>query len=162
LLGVQEQLYLFAEVGVAYAGFLAIFLVFTQRDQRFSPADSLRVRAILLGSFTVVVASLFPVVLASLFEEAVVWRVAGIVILTLFVLVCLNIFVHQRRMTSEEQREIGLFNNVFSWSTGMLVNVLLALSLLTDRQEGFYLAALLSILCIGTSNFITVAFHRLL
>lgn len=159
---VQDQLALLAEVGVAYAGFLAIFLVFARRDERFSPADSLRVRAILIGSFTVVLASLLPIVLSNFLEERAVWLVSAATILVLFVLVCLNIFWHQRRMTPDEQREIGLFNNVFSWSTGILVNVLLALSLLSDNSEAFYLASLVSILCIGTSNFITIAFHRLL
>jgi hypothetical protein len=152
----------FAEVGVAYAGFLAIFLVFARRDARFSPADSLRVRAILLGVFTVVLGSLLPVVLVSFIAEPAVWRVAGAVVLGLFTLVCLSIFLRQRRMTAEERREAGLFNNVFSWSTGTLVNVLLALSLPSPRPHAFYLAALFGILCIGTSNFITIAFHRLL
>ncbi len=55
-----ELLSLIAELGVAFAGFLAVFLIFARRDGRFSPADSVRVRAIIAASFTSIFMALLP------------------------------------------------------------------------------------------------------
>lgn len=47
----MEHLPVFAEVCVAYAGFISIFLIFARRDGRFEKYDSLRVESIFTASF---------------------------------------------------------------------------------------------------------------
>jgi hypothetical protein len=61
----MSELVLFAELGAAFAGFIAIFLIFARREGRFSPADSLRIRSIILASFSVVFTALAPLVLGQ-------------------------------------------------------------------------------------------------
>ena len=62
-MGATDELALFAQLGAAFAGFIAIFLIFARREGRFSAADSLRIRSIILASFSAVFFSLVPLVL---------------------------------------------------------------------------------------------------
>jgi hypothetical protein len=163
VIGIENKLSLFAELGLGYAGFLAIFLIFTRQQEHFSAADSLRVRAIILASFTVVLASLLPLVVVEFVASSqILWRIVGGVMLIWYINVCVNIGIHESAMTDVERADVGAFNNVFSWFNGILSNVLFLVCIFHDNSEPWYLAALFSILIIGTSNFITIAFHRLL
>jgi len=163
LITIQDKLALFAELGIGYAGFLAIFLIFTRQEERFSAADSLRVRAIILASFTVVLASLLPMVVEEFVSvSGTLWRICAVVMLVEYINVCVNIGQHQSKMTTAEKADVGAFNMVFSWTNGILSNGFFALTYFSDTPEQWYLAALFSILIIATSNFVTIAFHRLL
>ena len=67
-----------AEVAVAFAGFIGIFLVLTTRDDRFAPGDSLSIRAIVLASVVPVFYCAVPLVLHSLgVSGAMLWRMSS-------------------------------------------------------------------------------------
>ena len=55
-----------SQLGAVFAGFIAIFMVFTQANGKFSPVDALRARIIIFSSFVLVLAALLPLVLHGL------------------------------------------------------------------------------------------------
>jgi len=66
---------LIAELGIGFAGFLAIFLIFVRSEGRFSPADSVRVRVIILSSFITIFMALLPLLLMlSDVATSTMWR----------------------------------------------------------------------------------------
>ena len=71
----REELAILAELGIAFAGFLAVFLIFARREGRFSPADSLRVRSIIVSSLSAVFLALLPLALNLYGLEGIaLWR----------------------------------------------------------------------------------------
>lgn len=69
-----DELALLTELGAAFAGFVAIFLIFARRERRFSPADSLRIRSIILASFRVSSVALGELTDQAGAKRAVKWR----------------------------------------------------------------------------------------
>ena len=161
-----EQLSLVAELGVAFAAFLAIFLVLARAEARFSPPDGVRVRVILLTSLFLVLAACIPLVL-ELFplDRSLLWRIASSSALAGFLTVAANIAWHQFSMSAADQAALGTFNSIVSWSLAGAAGsafTLNTLGLLGGPDAGLYVGALVCLLGVCTSNFITVAFQRLL
>lgn len=110
------ELALIAELGVGYAGFVAIFLIFARRDDRFSPADSLRVRSIIASSFQTVFYALLPLAL-SLYglTEPQLWRVASLPAIATGALVGLHIARVHLSLTPEDRLEVGIIHSWIAW-----------------------------------------------
>ena len=67
-----------AEVSVAFAGFIGIFLVLATRDGRFPPADALSIRLIVICSVAPVFYAAVPLVLSSLgVSGPMLWRISS-------------------------------------------------------------------------------------
>ena len=67
---IADELAVIAEIGIAFAGFMSIFLVFASRDGRFSPADSIQVVVIITSGFGTVLIALAPLVFHRLLLDA--------------------------------------------------------------------------------------------
>ncbi len=162
----NDQLSLIAELGIGFAGFLAIFLIFARREGRFSPADGIRIRAIVATSFIAVFMALVPLLLAqSELEATTVWRISSLVFLAVAVLVSAAIGRTELALPPEQRAEVGMVNNIVGWGLAFLSTVLLAtntLGIFGDSSALPYLVALVSCLGIATSNFIAIALQRLL
>jgi len=161
-----DELALIAELGVAFAGFLAVFLIFARREGRFSPADSLRVRSILVSSFSAVFLALLPLIL-NLYGLPVLtlWRVASCSGLVLGSLIALHIASIQYALRPAERAAVGLLHTGVAWGLVGIVFVLLlgnTIGLFGGPSAGPYMTALVCTLGVATSNFITIAFQRLL
>jgi hypothetical protein len=66
-----------AEVAVAFAGFISIFLVLAARDGRFAAHDSLAIRTIVVASVAAVFYAFLPVILDSLeISGSTLWRIS--------------------------------------------------------------------------------------
>ena len=161
-----DQLALIAQLGIGFAGFVAIFLIFARRDGKFSPPDSLRVRTIILASFTSIFLALLPLLLSlTELNEATVWRASSLVYLAVVVPSTVIVGRIQLALRPEDRAELGLSNNVTSWVLASVGPILLAVNV-TGMFGGpsplLYLAALVITLGIATSNFIMIAFQRLL
>ncbi len=161
-----ELLSLIAELGLGFAGFLAIFLIFARREGRFSPADGLRVRGIISASFIAIFGALLPLLLAQ-FElgEATVWRASSVVFLLVGVLVGAAIGRTQLSLSPDDRAAVGFLNNVITWGITALALVLLGANALGGFGEPSappYLTALFAPLGVATSNFVTIAIQRLL
>lgn len=162
----MDHLSLIAELGIAFAGFVAIFLIFARRDGRFSAADSLRVRSIILSSLGVVFIVLAPLLLHSYgLREVLLWRTASTIGLAVGLPTGLNVGARQLRMSVADNAEVGAVHTFVSWGLFLLAFALLstnALGLFFEPTAWPFLTASACILGIATSNFITIAFQRLL
>jgi len=161
-----QELSLFASLGAAFAGFIAIFLIFARREGRFSPADSLRIRSIILASFSAVFFSLVPLVLrVAGLSGAALWRAASTVALMAGLLEGGAVLRRQLALSPEERADVGTVHSVVTWGLFVAAALLLAsnASGLVARPSAWpYLAFLLCTLGIAASNFVTIAFQRLL
>lgn len=161
----RDELALIAELGAAYAGFLAIFLIFARREGRFSPADSLAIRSMILGSFSAVFIALFPIVLGTFdLSEAIVWRVASGFGLLVLLPVGASMGLAQRRLSPSEKIELGslpiaAWILVFAITTLFLSNVF---AIFGDPSAGPHIGGLVVMLAITTLNFADIAFKRLI
>lgn len=160
------ELSLLAELGAAFAGFIAIFLIFARREGRFSPADSLRIESIILASFAAVFFSLFPLVLYhSGFPDGTTWRVASAVALLAGLAAGGVVARRHLALSPEDRAEVGVWHAVVTWSLFTLAAVFLASNLFAvfhDPTAWPYLATLVCVLAIAAANFVTIAFQRLL
>lgn len=161
-----DELTLIAELGVAFAGFLAIFLIFARREGRFSPPDSLRVRSILISSLFAMFFALLPLVLALYgIRPITIWRIASATSLLVGAPAGLEIARRQLAMSAEERAAVGTIHTVVAWGLFALAAILFAgnaLGVSGDPSAALYVTALVCVLGVATSNFVTVAFHRLL
>ena len=162
----RDELALIAELGVAFAGFLAIFLIFARREGRFSPADSLRVRSIIVSSLSAVFLALLPLVLGLYgWEGAGLWRASSVAALLVGVALSLHIGRRQLALPPEERAAVGFVHSSVAWGLVFVIGVLLLsniFGLFSPPAAAPYVAALMCSLGIATSNFVTIAFQRLL
>jgi hypothetical protein len=161
-----ELLSLIAELGLGFAGFLAIFLIFARRESGFSPADGLRVRGIVYASFVAIFMALLPLILMQVeLGEITMWRASSVVFLLVGIFVCASIGRAQLSMSPDERAGLGILNNVVTWGMSALVLVLLGANAVGGFGEPSappYLTALVLSLAVATSNFVTIAIQRLL
>ena len=93
-----------AEVAVALAGFISIFLVLASRDGRFPPETSLSIRTIVLGSVTPVFLCAVPLVLYSLgVSAATLWRISSGIMLLAGVAISAYLGFRLRELPSAER-----------------------------------------------------------
>jgi len=162
----QAELALIAELGVGFAGFVAIFLIFARRDGRFSPADSLRVRSIITSSFQAVFGALVPLAL-SLYGLAGsdLWRFASLIAIACATPVATHIARVHFQLAPTDRAEVGFIHSVTAWGLSALAGALFvanAAGFLGGPSASLYITALICLLGIATSNFVTIAFKRLL
>jgi len=164
--GTTDELVLFAELGAAFVGFIAIFLIFARREGRFSPADSLRIRSIILASISVVFFSLIPLILTHAGLSGVtLWRTASTVA---FIggLVAGGVVARKHFALSPTDRvEVGMVHSVITWGLFVTAAIFFGINAFWfgSAPSGWpYLASLACILGIAASNFVTIAFQRLL
>jgi len=162
----SSELTLFAELGAAFAGFIAIFLIFARREGRFSPADSLRIESIVFASFGAVFFSLVPLVLGSAgFAADRLWQASSLIALGAGLVVGGLVAVKQVRLSPEDQAEVGLLHSLITWGLFAVAGVLFALNAFGWAGEPSawpYLTSLFCALGIAAMNFVTIALHRLL
>ena len=161
-----DQLTLIAELGVGFAGFLAIFLVFARREGKFSPADGLRVRVILEVSFLTIFLALLPLVLAlSELQPTTVWKGSSLIQVGVALYLSVAIGRRQVALRPEDRAELGLASRIGGWGLGgsaLLLGVANAGEIFGAPSGLLYVAALACYLGIASTNFLTLAFQRLL
>lgn len=161
-----DSLSLLAELGAAFAGFIAIFLIFARREGRFSPADSLRIRSIILASFSTVFLSLVPLILQQAgLSGGELWRVTSAIALVGGVLAGGLVALKHASLEPADRVDVGAVHSVITWGLFALATILLISNLLwlfSPPSAWRYLAALACALGIAATNFVTIAFQRLL
>ncbi len=165
-MGATDELALFAELGAAFAGFIAIFLIFARREGRFSPADSLRIRSIILASFNAVFISLVALVLHHAgFSGVALWRAASMVAFIGGLLAGGVVARTHVALSPRDRANVGAVHSVITWGLFAIAAILLvsnAFWLVSIPSAWPYLASLVCILGIAATNFVTIAFQRLL
>jgi hypothetical protein len=157
---------LLAELCIGYAGFLAIFLIFARREGKFSPADGVRVRAIIFCSFFTIFASLVPLLLTfAVSETPDLWRLSSASAAGAWVPIIASVGREQYALPLEHRAEVGRTNHFVAWGLVVLSVLLLvgnAIGLFGDPAAFPYLCVVAFGLGPPTSNFVTLAIHRLL
>ena len=152
-----------SQLGAVFAGFIAIFMVFTQANGRFSPIDAVRVRIIIYTSFAVVLASLLPIVLHGLgIAPEWLWRIATGAYLILGGIISFDIFQSQRALDKanapdRNTRTIRIIARILNIS----LFVFGALIIAGVGHGGYYVLLLVMNLTMAGLTFISSAMHRL-
>jgi len=165
---IADELAVIAEIGIAFAGFMSIFLVFASRDGRLSPVDSIQVVIIITSGFSTVLNALAPLVLHRLLQDAeLALRLSAA--LTIVIAVLMGIYFARKFRHLRVQQGSMEAGSKLSQSVGRggaLVIILLQASVVLwaagSASPGVYLLALLLGLIVGASAFISLAVSRLL
>ena len=159
------ELALLAELGVGFAGFVAIFLIFARREERFNAADSLRVRNIIMSSFHTVFGSLAPLAIRLYgISDSRLWFVSSILSLAFGLLTTLHAIRVAAAMSSADRAEIGPLFLAVAFGLGGAFFVALgvnAMGILGEPAAALYVTSLVCLLGLATSNFVSIAFRRL-
>ena len=150
-----------AEISVAFAGFIGIFLALAIREGRFSPLNSFAIRLIMISSVSCVFFAALPLVLNSLgLSGPMLWRTSSIAI---GVAGLGNLAYMAPQMHSLPPGEGRSLNY------GFLLGVIASLSCLANAlgwpwtpAAGLYLLTVWSILGIAGGNFVQLLFSKLL
>lgn len=161
-----DSLSLLAELGAAFAGFIAIFLIFARREGRFTPADSLRIRSIIVASFAAVFLSLVPLILEQAgLSGGDLWRVTSAIAVVGGILAGGLVARKHVSLALEDRADVGALHSVVTWGLFALATILLLSNLFwpySPPSAWRYMAALTCALGIAATNFVTIAFQRLL
>jgi hypothetical protein len=160
----REELALIAELGVGFVGFVSVFLIFARRDGGFSPADGFRVRAIVLSALESVFFALLPLIL-HLYGLAGtnLWRSVSALGLLAVIATASHLGAKQRALSLEDRVE--LVGIAAPWILAVITGLLYLSNIAAPFHEPTaapYVAAMVMCLAIAASNFVTIAFQRLL
>jgi hypothetical protein len=150
-----------SQLGATFAGFVAIFLIFVRQDGRFSPADALRIRALIYTSLLVVVVGLIPLALNFLVEASQLWRASGAAALAVGTPVIIDVARSHLAMKVEDRREIVMAHAVVTYGLAIASAALVAALALGFGDSGLYVLALLLTLISVAVTFLTLSFKNL-
>jgi hypothetical protein len=150
-----------AEVSVAFAGFIGIFLVLAAREGRFPPSDSFQIRLIVICSLAPVFFAALPLILGSLgLSGAMLWRISSGAVGSAGVAITAYLVRQTRSLAPGEGRSLNY---------GFLLWVVASLSCLANALGwpwapggGLYLVTVWSIIGIAGGNFVELLFRKLL
>ena len=148
-----------AEVSVAFAGFIGIFLVLAAREGRFPSGDSFAIRLIVICSVAPVFFAVLPLVLNFLgLTGAMLWRISSS-----------TVGVAGVAITAYLVRQLPATGEGRSLNYGFWLGVVASLSCLANAlgwpwapTGGLYLLTVWSIVGIAGGNFIQLLFRKLL
>ena len=150
-----------SQLGAVFAGFIAIALAFSQREEKMDAGDSLRTRSILQSSFCVIFGPLMPLVLHAMeFDEALIWPASGAAGLVLVAVLISGNIHFQIKMTAAERRAAGLSVTLVPWLIAAIGISILAWVTFGDAGAGPYILAVAVALIIASWNFIELALKR--
>ena len=146
-----------AEVSVAFAGFISIFLVLATRNGRFSPEDSLSIRLIVISSVAPVFYAALPLILGSLGVFGVdLWRISSILVGLAGVGITAYFLPQLLALSSGE-------------SLGLMLAVVSLLCLFANAvgwpwppSGGLYLLAIWLVVALAGGYFVALIFRRVL
>lgn len=157
-----DQLAVISGISATFLGFIAVFLVFSNREGRFSESDKHFIQGlVLIASYTIIIA-LMPGALSFLVAGNVLWTLSlgfAAVLATASSVFQLRI---QLKMTAEEAAKIHWGWHFVSWAVtiiGVLLIIAGLLGLADPRGMFIGLASMSVILSLWL--FIAVVFRRL-
>ena len=155
-----------AEVSVAFAGFIGVFLILATREGRFGAEDSLAIQALVIGSVASVFYSAAPLILYAFgVSGAELWRISSGLIGLVGVAVVAYVVPQVRALAlTERTRSVNLSNLV-----GLTLSALGLLCLLANvlawpwaPSGGMYLLAVWLVVAIAGFNFVVLIFRKVL
>jgi len=152
-----------SQLGAAFAGFVAIFLIFVRKeDGRFSPADALRIRALIYTSLLVVVVGLIPVALSFVVDDSDLWRTSATLALLVGAIAIVDVARCHAAMSKQDRREIVALHAVVTYGLSFASAGLVAgLALGFNAGSAWYVIALMLTVLSVVTTFITLSFKNL-
>lgn len=150
-----------AEVSVAFAGFIGIFLVLAARDGRFPPAESFQIRLIVICSISPVFGAVLPLILHSLgLVGPTLWRVSTAAGAVAGVAVAVYMKRQLRTLAPGEGRTLN-YGFVLA-VVAMLAGAVNLIGWPCTPSGGIYLLSTWSVVGIAGGNFVELLFRKLL
>ena len=150
-----------AEVSMAFAGFIGIFLVLAARDGRFPPVDSFQIRIIVICSVAPVFGAVLPLILESLgLVGPPLWRTSS----GLGVLASLGTGAYMARQMRALPAGEGRSLN-YGFVLGLIAAVATVANVVGwpwTPAAGLYLLTQWSVVGIAAGNFVELLFRRIL
>lgn len=155
-----------AEVAVAFAGFIGIFLVLATRDGRFPLGDSLTIKVLVTSSIGPVFYSALPLVLHALgVSGASLWRISSVTVGLITAAVAAFMIRHLRTVPLAERYPPLSLQNLVSWTLTALLFVCHfgnAIAWPWAPSGGVYLLAVWSALALAGTQFVQLIFRKVL
>ena len=153
-----------AEVSVAFAGFIGIFLVLATRDGKVAPRDSIAVRTIVVCSVAPVFYAVAPLLLQLLgVSEATTWRASSAITGGSGILITLYIVPQLRTVPASDRPGLFSTSNLVPWFLtvfALACHVLNAAAWPWAPSGGVYLLGVWAIVGIAGSSFAALIFRR--
>jgi uncharacterized membrane protein len=152
-----------SQLGAVFAGFIAIFTAFVQKNRRFSSAESVRIRSMLYASSIVVVASLVPLLLSMYgVPRPALWRLSAALTLMLGLPATFDVARHNLALEKQNRMQLGRVHSWVTWGLCGAVVALLGATVMGYGAGGHYVLSLLLGIAIALLNFVTSALFKLL
>lgn len=155
-----------AEVSVAFAGFISIFLVLAARDGRFSARDTISIRTIVVASVASVFYAVLPVLLYSLgIDGETLWRISSGVVALASAVTWASMSYHVRTLPAGVRPSVIGFLPFASNALGGVSGLSLfanALAWPWTPSGGVHLMAVWMVLGIAATHFVVLIFRSVL
>ena len=152
-----------AEVSVAFAGFIGIFLVLATRNGRFAPLESVSIRAIVLASVASVFYSAIPLILHSLGVSGdTLWRISSGTIGLCGAAIMAHVVPQMLALPPAERPSARNLASVSLAALALLCCLANALGWPWAPSGGLYLLTVWLVIAIAATNFVVLIFRKVL
>jgi len=152
-----------AEISIAFAGFVSIFLVLARRDGSFEPDYALTIQSILMTSIGCLCFSAVPLVLSALgVAGSALWRFPSSALFLMFSGISFYMAVNRRKLPPTHH---GTVFARIAWLLAALILTTLAANVAgwpRSPNGGVYLLSLWLVLGISSINFLDLVFRGVL
>lgn len=156
-----DQLALLAEISVSLLGFIAVFLVLSNREGRFAESDRHFIQALVVSASVAIVSALLPRGLNFFVVGDALWMISLIVMATIGLMTMAFQAWMQLRMSREEAALIHWGWHVIAWGMGLIAAALIAAGLLGFADiVGMYVAATTVVALLALWSFVSVVFRN--
>jgi hypothetical protein len=155
-----------AEISIAFAGFISIFLVLAARDGRFSLRDTISIRTIVAASVASVFYAVLPVVLYSLgIDGQTLWRISSGVVALASAGTWASMSYQVRTLPAAVRPSLVGFVQLASNSLGVVSSLSLLANALAwpwAPSGGVHLMAVWMVIGVAAIHFVVLIFQRVL
>lgn len=155
-----------AEISIALAGFIGIFLALDTRDEKLRASDVVSIRSIVSCSVAPVFYAVIPILASTLgLREPEVWRFSSGVVIIVSSAFWWSVMFSIRPLPQEERRIDSRFVLILGPLCGaiaLICHILNVASWPWTASAGLYLLAIWLIILIAATYFVHLIFNRVL
>ena len=155
-----------AEISVAFAGFIGVFLALAARENRLAGIEAVSVQTIVVGSIVPIFYSFLPLVLDYLgLTGPSLWRLASGVTATFSILITFGMMRPVLALPRPDRRPLRSPVSAVSAGSGATSMLLLLCNCLGwpwEPSGGVYLVAVWLVVIIAATHFVALIFRHVL